>query len=47
MCPWVSEVEIEGVAVFLWGEVRIGRGGDEVAELARLATELTIGDRDF
>ena len=40
--PGAAVVEVEGVAVFLGRECRVGRRGDEVAESAGLPTELTI-----
>ena len=47
MGPGTAVVEVEGVAVFLWRELGVGRGGDEVAEFARFPAELTIGVRMF
>ena len=39
MGPWASDVQVEGVAVFFGRELGVGRGGDEVAELAGLTEE--------
>ena len=41
--PGAAEVEVEGVAVGLGGEVGGGGGGDEGAELGGFAAELAVG----
>ena len=41
--PWTPEIDVECVAAFFGGELGVGIGGDEGAELAGFAPELAVG----